>query len=165
LLNSYSTGSGHIPSGRVLSAIFCAAFFFAALMLVMPTISYASDESSSGLSVSDPYVREPVPGRAMSAAFMTLINESDAPRQLLSVSAPWAGAIEIHTHLHENGVMKMRQLSALEIPAKSSVTLQPGGLHLMLFGLEPPLDRQLPMTLCFDQGECIATEAILFSPM
>lgn len=121
--------------------------------------------TAESVLVNDPYVREPVPGRSMSAAFMTLINTSDELQRLVSVSAPWASSIEIHTHLHEDGVMKMRQIESLEVPAGESVTLEPGGLHLMLFGLKTPLKSELPMTFCFDNSECVAHTARLFSPM
>ncbi len=131
---------------------------------VLLTVASLSATAESVL-VNDPYVREPVPGRSMSAAFMTLTNTSDQAQRLVSVSAPWASSIEIHTHLHENGVMKMRQIESLEVPAGESVTLEPGGLHLMLFGLKTPLKSELPMTFCFDNSECVAHTARLFSPM
>jgi len=68
-----------------------------------------------------------------------------------------------HTHIHDNGVMRMRQLPALDIPAGDTVTLQPGGLHLMLFGLQPPLPAVLPLNLCFSDGQCVAAQAELRS--
>ena len=77
--------------------------------------------------------------------------------------AEWAGLIEIHTHLHEDGVMKMRQINSLEIPGGESVVLEPGGLHLMLFKLQLPLTEPLPLTLCFDDGECQTASAELRS--
>lgn len=119
----------------------------------------------SRLEITNARVREPIPGRMMSAAFLTITNNGSVARNLVSVSADWAGLIEIHTHLHEDGVMKMRQLERLEIPAGESVVLQPGGLHLMLFKLQLPLADLLPMELCFSNGECIDTTATLFSPM
>ena len=131
---------------------------------VLLTVASLSATAESVL-VNDPYVREPVPGRSMSAAFMTLTNTSDELQRLVSVSAPWASSIEIHTHLHEDGVMKMRQIESLEVPAGESVTLEPGGLHLMLFGLKTPLKSELPMIFCFDNSECVAHTARLFSPM
>lgn len=109
------------------------------------------------------YVREPIPGRYMSAAFLTLKNNSAQDKTLVKAEADWAGLIEIHTHLHEDGVMRMRQLNELRIPAGESVTLQPGGLHLMLFKLDLPLENSLPLSLCFSDGQCIKTEATLKS--
>jgi len=119
---------------------------------------------AENLTVTDVRVKEPIPGRYMSAGFLTLSNSSDQDIAMISASAPWAGLIEIHTHLHENGMMKMRQLDKLVIPAGETVSLQPGGLHLMLFRLQLPLAESLPMTLCFDNDECISAQARLFSP-
>lgn len=123
----------------------------------------AEEEQAAALEVSGAYVREPIPGRYMSAAFMTLNNTADTDKTLVSVSADWAGIIEIHTHLHDNGVMRMRQLESLTIPAGETVSLQPGGLHLMLFKLQLPLAEPLPLTLCFDDGQCQTVSAELRS--
>jgi copper(I)-binding protein len=128
-------------------------------------IFLSSSVSAADILVTDAKVREPVPGRYMSAGFLTLKNTSDEARSLVSVKAPWAGIIEIHTHTYEDGIMKMRQLETLEIPADSSVVLKSGGLHLMLFRLQLPLADSLPMTLCFDNGDCVDTAAQLYSPL
>jgi len=145
-----------------VTSYFSRTLTLTALLFASTTVAAAA---ASELSVSDAYVREPVPGRAMSAAFLEITNQSEQVRELTSVTADWAGTIEIHTHLHENGMMKMRQLPSLELPAKQSVTLKPGGLHLMLFNLNLPLAAKLPMTLCFDNNECMEITATLRSPM
>ncbi|WP_276668488.1 copper chaperone PCu(A)C [Thalassolituus oleivorans] len=116
---------------------------------------------ASAVVATDAWVKAPIPGRYMTAGFVTLQNPSQQDRQLVSVSAPWAGLIEIHTHLHEDGVMKMRQLMQLPIPAGETVTLSPGGLHLMIFKLNLPLAEPLPLTLCFDDGTCTNIDANL----
>ncbi|WP_430461698.1 copper chaperone PCu(A)C [Thalassolituus sp. LLYu03] len=138
------------------SAVIIRSAFFSLLAGV--SCSVLADVQASGA-----YVREPMPGRDMSAAFLTLTNAGDQDVQLVSATAPWASAIEIHTHIHDNGVMRMRQLQALPLTAGDSVTLQPGGLHLMLFGLTTPLPQVLPLTLCFDNQTCITTDAELRS--
>ncbi|MDP2505015.1 MULTISPECIES: copper chaperone PCu(A)C [unclassified Oceanobacter] len=119
-----------------------------------------SVEHSAGgkLDISHATVRAPIPGRTMSAAFMTLTNKSAKPDRLVSAKSSWTDHIEIHTHIHEDGVMKMRQINGLDIPAGRVVTLKPGGLHLMLFGLKQPLPAaiggSLPLTLCFEHTGC-----------
>lgn len=117
------------------------------------------------LEVENAYVREPIPGRYMSAAFMTIKNAGDRKRTLVGAKADWAGLMEIHTHLNDDGVMRMRQLKRLEIPAGESVMLEPGGLHLMLFKLAVPLtaDSPLAFELCFADGECVPAQAELRS--
>ncbi|MDK2777845.1 MAG: copper chaperone PCu(A)C [Pseudomonadota bacterium] len=127
--------------------------------LLAPVLMALSAAALADIEVSDPYVREPVPGRDMSAAFMQISNSGDSDRVLVSASAGWTSRIEIHTHIHDNGVMRMRQIESLTIPAGETVTLKPGGLHLMLFGLQPPLAQTLPLELCFKDGECMTVDA------
>lgn len=136
---------------------FLRAVFTIALML-SPVFAVADS-----LEIEDAYVREPIPGRYMSAAFLKIENESEKSRTLVSANADWAGLIEIHTHIHDNGVMRMRQLQELEIPAGEIVKLQPGGLHLMLFKLKLPLAKELALNLCFKNGECETVTAKLRS--
>lgn len=108
----------------------------------------------AAVNVEDAYVRMPIPGRTMSAAFMKLENTSDQKRVLTSAKADWAKSIEIHTHTHENGVMKMREILSLELPAGKTVELEPGGLHLMLFGLHSELPAKPQLSLCYQDGHC-----------
>ncbi|MAD46136.1 MAG: hypothetical protein CMI02_15620 [Oceanospirillaceae bacterium] len=130
----------------------------------MFTALLLSPLASADILIDDPYVREPVPGRNMSAAFMSVRNTAAEDAVLVSASAPWAGKIEIHTHRHEDGVMKMRQIESLTIPAGGQVLLKPMGLHLMLFRLQQPLADSLPLTLCFASGACVDTVAELRKP-
>jgi len=120
-----------------------------------------TSEMSDVLAVQDAYVRAPIPGNPMTAVYLTLSNYSDSARTLTEVSAPWATKIEIHTHDVVNGVMRMRQVDKLEIPSDDSVQLEPGGLHLMVFGVDASLaeSSEAPLTLCFDDGECQTASA------
>ena len=111
------------------------------------------------VEVNGAWVREPIPGRAMSAAFMQLSNPGSTEKVLVAAKAEWAGNIEIHTHINDNGVMRMREIESITVPAGGSVSLQPGGLHLMLFNLQLPLNAPLALELCFADGECQAVEA------
>src|SRR5690606_30715071 len=97
------------------------------------------------VEVNGAWVREPIPGRAMSAAFMQLSNPGSADKVLVSAKAEWAGNIEIHTHINDQGVMRMRQIESFTVPAGGNVILQPGGLHLMLFNLQLPLNAPLAL--------------------
>lgn len=105
------------------------------------------------LLIEDGYVRAPLPGRYMSAAFMTFNNTSQQDIVLTSASIQGAGLVEYHTHSHENGVMRMRQIQELKVPAGEKVVLEPGGLHLMVFKI-----GQLParpyLSVCDDKGRC-----------
>jgi hypothetical protein len=104
--------------------------------------------------VSDGYVREVPPGQMVSAAFMTLHNEDMDDHKIISASSPAAKTVELHTHMHENGMMKMRQVPNINIPAGGDALLKPGGLHIMLIGLTQELKKDVPVsvTIKFEDG-------------
>ncbi|MNE90896.1 hypothetical protein D3C80_1884460 [compost metagenome] len=88
---------------------------------------------------------------------MVLKNDGDQPVTLTAVASPDAGRAELHTHLHENGVMKMRQVEGIAIPAKGEVALQPGSFHIMLFEVRAlSQDTPFPLTLTMDDGQTIS---------
>lgn len=97
------------------------------------------------------------------AGFMTIANRGSAPDKLLSASSPAAPKLELHTHVRDGDVMRMREVPSIEIPAGRTVTLQPGGLHVMFFGLTQPLAQgtTVPVTLRFERaGEVVVSLAI-----
>ena len=105
------------------------------------------------LVVDEGYVRKPIPGRSMSAAFMTINNTSAADVVLKTAAIEGARSVEMHTHTHKDGVMRMRQLHELTIKAGGSVVLEPGGLHLMIFGIKK-LPENPQLTLCDELEQC-----------
>ena len=77
------------------------------------------------------------PGKAENgAAYLTIV--SPVADRLTAISTPEAKAAELHNMTTEGGVMKMRPLSAIDLPAGQQVTLKPGGTHIMLVGLKEP---------------------------
>jgi copper(I)-binding protein len=99
------------------------------------------------------------PSAANSAAFMTLRNPGPAAA-LVAARADVSEAVELHTHAHVDGVMKMRRVSEIELPAGAEIALEPGGLHVMLIGLNDPLEagERFDLTLVFDDGSEKAVE-------
>ncbi|MCM8612767.1 copper chaperone PCu(A)C [Accumulibacter sp.] len=122
-----------------------------AALLALPTGATAAD---SGLVVSDPYVRLMPPGSPTTAAFMSISNRSGSDRRLLQAESPVARSVELHTHVDDHGVMRMRRVTAIEIPAGGHAELHSGGQHVMLIGLRQPLQdgERVPLTLRFDDG-------------
>jgi copper(I)-binding protein len=105
------------------------------------------------LVIDEGYVRKPIPGRSMSAAFMTINNTGAADVVLKTAAIEGARSVEMHTHTHKDGVMRMRQLHELTIKAGDSVMLEPGGLHLMIFGIKK-LPENPQLTLCDELEQC-----------
>lgn len=102
----------------------------------------------------DGYVRLLPPGSPNTAAFLVLKNDADKSVKLVAAASPEVGRAELHTHLHENGVMKMRQVESIEVPAKGEVALKPGSFHIMLFEVrELSQGMAFPLTLTMDDGQ------------
>ncbi|WP_343803662.1 copper chaperone PCu(A)C [Marinobacterium maritimum] len=116
-------------------------------------ILLSSAAMAADVAVKTPYARATAPGQPNSAVFMQINNQGEATR-LVNASSSAAKVVELHAHTQDQGVMRMRQIDAIELPANSQVELAPGGLHIMLIGLEAPLQdgSQIDMTLEFDDG-------------
>ena len=106
------------------------------------------------IQVQHPYARAVPPGQPISAAFMTLRNQSDKSNAVVSASSPAAKVVELHTHTMDGGMMKMRKVEKIDIPAKGEAVLKPGGLHIMLIGLKQQLKpgMKVELTLKFADG-------------
>lgn len=87
-----------------------------------------------GIVISDARVRPPLPGRDIATAYFHIQNFGAAD-QLVSVTSPLSERIELHTHLNEDGVMKMRRVDGVDLPKGEAVMFKPGGLHVMMFGV------------------------------
>ena len=118
---------------------------------------YAADK----LVISDAWVRATAPGQKVGAAYMTL--KSNADITVTKVQSNVTGSVEIHEMAMKNGVMKMRMMPSLPLPAGKPFKLEPGGFHLMLFDLKKPLQAggEVAFTLEFkDKNGKVETQKI-----
>jgi len=85
---------------------------------------------------------------------------------LVGAASPAAGSTEIHEMKMDGGIMKMRAIPRLELPAGKPVQLGPGGYHVMLIGLKQPLQEseRVALTLRFDDGSTKKLEAPVRKP-
>ncbi len=106
---------------------------------------------ASDIDIKDPWARASAGMAGAGAAFMSIANTGDVDR-LVSASADVSEVVELHTHIMEEGIMKMRRVATIDIPADTTVPLQPGGLHVMFIGLKAPLveGQTVPVTLTFE---------------
>lgn len=107
------------------------------------------------LSVEDAWTRATAGGSKVGAGYLTIHNAGSAADTLVSVATSVAGRGEIHDMTMTDGVMRMRRLAdGIEIPAGGSVSLKPGGMHLMLMDLKEPLTEggRVTLTLTFKSG-------------
>jgi copper(I)-binding protein len=113
------------------------------------------------VAIGDPYARAVPPGQANSAVFMSLENRSDQDQALVAAESDVSEIVELHTHIEEGGMMRMRQIEKIDVPAGETVILQPGGLHVMLIGLRQALepDQTIDLTLVFEDGSRMPVQA------
>ena len=93
------------------------------------------------------------------AAWLTIRNPGGGDR-LVGAESPVAERIELHRHVHKDGVMTMRRVEAIDLPAGGEAALEPGGDHLMLFGLETGLKPggSFPLTLFFEKAAPVTVD-------
>jgi periplasmic copper chaperone A len=109
-----------------------------------------------------PWVRLVPPGVPNTAAYLGLRNNGDEDFSIVDGASPVSEVTELHDHaMDAAGVMRMRKVSGIPVPAGGAVELQPGGLHVMLIGLHAPLgeNERVPITLVTDTGQTLRFDA------
>lgn len=143
---------------RLVSALAIALFGLAML---------GSDRTlASDILVQQPWARASIGAAKAGAAYLTVINQGGESDHLIAVEAAVAKRVELHAHLVEQGVMKMRQVEVVEVAPGEPVILKPGGLHVMFMGLKAPLveGARFPLTLVFERAGRIETEVLVLQP-
>ena len=120
----------------------------ALLLMAMASVSHAQ------VVAHDAWSRITAPSVPTGVVFVQLHNTGTQQDALIGASTNVAQKVELHNHIHDNGVMRMRQVKHIDIQAGKQVTLQPGGLHIMLMGLKQPLKRNqtFELTLQYQSG-------------
>lgn len=123
--------------------------FLAALSLLAMPSSWANQ-----VNVSNAWVRATVPGQTVAAAYLEITARETA--RLVAVRSPVSPDVQIHWMQMDNQVMRMREVSAIDLPKNTAVNLKPGGYHLMLLQLKKPIraGEVVPLTLVIEtQGK------------
>ncbi len=112
---------------------------------------------AEGLKVGDAFIPDAPPSVPMRAAYVSLTNEGDTPRILIEVRAESFAMAHLHESRMEGGVMTMSPLAQIEIAPGATLSMQPGGLHVMLMKPSVPLKLgdQVMLSLSFADGETI----------
>lgn len=131
-----------------LTILLCALLF---------SVSTLADE----LVIDNPYVRATPPHAKNSAAFLTLVNNTDKSLKLVAAKSDIAERVELHNHIHEDGMMKMREVESISVSGNSTTKLQPGSYHVMFLGLKQPLNEgeTVKIKLYFDNGDEVSISA------
>lgn len=114
------------------------------------------------ITIDDPYVRVVPPGQKNTGVFMTLNNISSNDLSLIDAKSDASAIVELHTHIREDGMMKMRRIEKIDIPQKGKTELKPGGLHVMLIDLKQEIVEGEPVEILleFSNGETKSVKAV-----
>ncbi|MBV8679948.1 MAG: copper chaperone PCu(A)C [Aquitalea sp.] len=134
---------------------------FAGLLLAA-TVS-AHSFKLGALELGHPWSRAMPEASPTGAAYLSIKNTGKEADTLLSVSTPRADKAELHVHLNDNGVMRMRQVESVAVAAGAEVKFAPGGYHIMLMGLKQPLKAgdHFPLTLKFAKAGTVTVDVIV----
>lgn len=136
-----------------------------ALFIAMP--AWAQSFKARDVEVDHPFATPTVQGAPTGAVYFTLTNRGKAADRLLGASTPRAKRVELHTMSMAGDVMRMREVSAIDVNPGQPVKMQPGASnHLMLVGLAAPLKAgdRFPMTLRFEKAGSVAVEVLVQNP-
>jgi copper(I)-binding protein len=144
---------------KTLQTLLASAF----LVMPLPAFSMDNEYAAGDLTLKGPWARVTLQNLP-AAAFVTIHNSGNADK-IVGVSSPAAERVEMHTHLNENGVMKMRQINGIDVPANSVTELKTGSFHLMIFKLKTlfkPGDM-IPLTITFEKAGTVDVRATVKS--
>ena len=121
--------------------------------------------SAQTIDIKDAWVRSTVPGQQASGAFMKITAKEGAT--LVGASSPAAGEAAVHEMKMDGGVMTMRAVPALELPAGKTVVFGPGGYHVMLMDLKAALPKgsTVALTLVFKDAQGVQRSVALKLPV
>jgi copper(I)-binding protein len=131
---------------------------FVLALLAGPVLAH--DAKVGDLVIMEPWARATIGQVKTGAVYLTVINHGAAGDRLLALSTPVAAKAQLHSNIVDAGVMKMRPVEAIDIEAKGSTALEPGGVHVMLMGVRNPLEEGdvFPMTLTFETAGSVDVE-------
>ncbi|XSG81656.1 MAG: copper chaperone PCu(A)C [Methyloligella sp. ZOD6] len=115
-------------------------------VMAAATVVQAHDHETGSIVIDQPWSRATPGGAAVGAGYLTIENKGEEADRLTGGSSPIAESVEVHSMTMEGDMMKMRKLEGLDIPAGGSVTLKPGGNHIMFMGLKDPIEEGKPFT-------------------
>lgn len=111
--------------------------------------------ATAPIEVHDAWAAPTPGGVEVAAGYLTIVNGTDAADRLVAISSPRAERAEAHEMSMDNGVMRMRAVEGgLAVQPGQTVTLAPGGLHLMFYGVTQPftVGESIPVTLTFERA-------------
>ncbi len=112
------------------------------------------------VEIEKPWARATAPGAAVAGGYMTIRNKGSAPDRLVGASSPAAARVELHVHIKEGEVVRMREVAGFDVPAGGAFELKPGGAHLMFMQIKRPFKEgeKVRVKLKFERAGEIGAE-------
>ncbi|PSO23155.1 copper chaperone PCu(A)C [Bradyrhizobium sp. MOS002] len=128
-----------------------------AMIVVAAALAFigSAPTSAHDVVVGQAWSRATPKGAKVAGGYLAIENRGAAPDRLLSASSASAGKVEIHRMSMQDGIMTMRPIEdGLLIPPDQTVTLAPGGDHIMFVGLTAPFEegQRIPVALRFERA-------------
>lgn len=129
-------------------------------ILLSAGVLAAALPAAAQVEIDKPWARATAPGAKVAGGYMVIRNKASAPDKLVGLSSPAAARVEMHVHLMENNVAKMRQVPGYEVPGNGRFELKPGGAHLMFMNIKAPFKEgdKVPVTLKFERAGEVQAE-------
>lgn len=153
--------TGQYTAGqRMVQALFAVA------TMALSQLAFA--EQQVGVVIEDAWVRAMPPSQPNTAAYMTVRNKGDTPLRIVGASSEPEATVEIHNSREVDGMMRMEHLQDVTLKAGQEAQFAPGGMHLMMLGLNkmPAPGEQVKLCLQFDSGAsaCVNAEVRRVAP-
>jgi periplasmic copper chaperone A len=136
--------------------------FLAAVLLMLAAGAATAHEFTRGsVTVAHPWARATPGGAKVGGAYLEIKAAAGKGDRLIAAHSPAAGKAEIHNHIMDGGIARMRRVEVIAIAGGKSVVLEPSGYHVMLMDLKQPLKEGdlLKLTLVFERAGEIEVDA------
>lgn len=150
----------------MISKYYKIALALFALVSFVLISSHSVAMKSDAYLIENPYAYVTASAQKNGAVFLKIKSTNEQDDKLIAASADVAERVELHTHIMEGDVMKMRKVEGYDLPAGEMVELKPMSHHIMLMGLKNPLEEgsAFPLTLNFEHHAPVTVEVKVVSP-
>ena len=132
------------------TAIRCKLFIISLFFSFFSVFSYADNTPiNSRILFEKPWIRLLPPTVMHTAAYVTIVNNTDTQDKLLKVSSPSINSVSVHQTIEVDGLFRMLPAENIVIPANGKLTMKPGSYHLMIMGLNTQLTNESKVTMSF----------------
>ena len=124
------------------------------IMIVLMGLCATAVWAGTQLQAESGWVRAVPPGQQVTAAFVSIKNPTAQRCAIISAQSSAAEKIELHRHIHSDGMMRMRPVPSVPLPAMGQVEFAPGGYHMMMFGVDREINHSDKVVIVLHTDHC-----------